>query len=63
MNTRPILDSDTGPFVLSASFNADYSHFSVALETGFRGMTRACDSLLTTDVCSLLVSNMRGEGG
>ncbi|KAF5852872.1 hypothetical protein GGP41_008283 [Bipolaris sorokiniana] len=36
MNTRPILDSDTGPFVLSASFNADCSHFSVALETGFR---------------------------
>lgn len=37
MNTRPILDSDRGPFVLSASFNADCSHFSVALETGFRG--------------------------
>ncbi|KAI4659473.1 uncharacterized protein J4E78_005901 [Alternaria triticimaculans] len=36
MNTRPILDSDAGPFVLSASFNADCSHFSVALENGFR---------------------------
>ncbi|KAI8937892.1 hypothetical protein NX059_005577 [Plenodomus lindquistii] len=36
MNTRPILDSDTGPFVLSASFNAQNSCFSVALESGFR---------------------------
>jgi len=36
MNTRPILDSGTGPFVLSASFNAQYSCFSVALESGFR---------------------------
>ncbi|KAH9869808.1 hypothetical protein IAQ61_007021 [Plenodomus lingam] len=36
MNTRPILDSDTGPFVLSASFNAQSTCFSVALESGFR---------------------------
>ncbi|KAF2797499.1 WD40 repeat-like protein [Melanomma pulvis-pyrius CBS 109.77] len=35
MNTRPILDSSSGPFALSASFNADSSCFSVALETGF----------------------------
>ena len=38
MNTRPVLDSGKGPFALSASFNADKSCFSVALETGFRGM-------------------------
>lgn len=62
MNTRPILDSDTGPFVLSVSFNADCSHFSVALETGFRGMTHACNSRLITDAYSLLGQNMRGEG-
>jgi hypothetical protein len=37
MNTRPVLDSYTGPFALSASFNADNSYFSVALESGFRG--------------------------
>jgi hypothetical protein len=36
MNTRPILDSDEGPFVLSVSLNADCSLFSAALETGFR---------------------------
>ncbi|KAJ4984436.1 WD repeat domain-containing phosphoinositide-interacting protein 4 [Stagonosporopsis vannaccii] len=36
MNTRPVLDSDKGPFALSASFNADNSCFSVALESGFR---------------------------
>ncbi|KAF2107757.1 WD40-repeat-containing domain protein [Lophiotrema nucula] len=36
MNTRPILDSSTGPYALSTSFNADNSCFSVALETGFR---------------------------
>ncbi|KAH6644212.1 WD40-repeat-containing domain protein [Boeremia exigua] len=36
MNTRPVLDSDKGPFALSASFNADSSYFSVALESGFR---------------------------
>lgn len=48
MNTRPILDSDTGPFVLSASFNADCSHFSVALETGFRGMTTPSSKFANT---------------
>ena len=37
MNTRPVLDSDKGPFALSASFNADNSCFSVALKSGFRG--------------------------
>jgi hypothetical protein len=37
MNTRPILDSNAGPSALSASFNADNSCFSVALESGFRG--------------------------
>lgn len=37
MNTRPILDSYAGPYALSASFNADSSCFSVALESGFRG--------------------------
>ncbi|KAF2271522.1 WD40 repeat-like protein [Westerdykella ornata] len=36
MNTRPVLDSYTGPFALSASFNNDNSHFSVALYDGFR---------------------------
>ena len=42
MNTRPVLDSDKGPFALSASFNADNSWFSVALESGFRGMPDSC---------------------
>jgi len=36
MNTRPVLDSDKGPFALSASFNADSTWFSAALENGFR---------------------------
>ncbi|KAF2259403.1 WD40 repeat-like protein [Lojkania enalia] len=39
MNTRPILDSASGPYALSASFNADNSCFSVALESGFRVFT------------------------
>jgi hypothetical protein len=61
MNTRPILDSDTGPFVLSASFNADCSHFSVALETGFRGMVRARSLIASANAYSILVHNMRGK--
>ncbi|KAF2634203.1 YVTN repeat-like/Quino protein amine dehydrogenase [Massarina eburnea CBS 473.64] len=36
MNTRPVLDPNAGPYALSASFNADNSCFSVALESGFR---------------------------
>ncbi|KAF2818381.1 WD40 repeat-like protein [Ophiobolus disseminans] len=36
MNTRPILDSNKGPFVLSVSLNADCSCFSAALENGYR---------------------------
>ncbi|KAF2868074.1 hypothetical protein BDV95DRAFT_580207 [Massariosphaeria phaeospora] len=36
MNTRPILDSSAGPHALSASFNADSTCFSVAVESGFR---------------------------
>jgi WD40 repeat protein len=39
MNTRPILDSNAGTAALSASFNADKSCFSVALESGFRVFT------------------------
>ncbi|ORY17246.1 WD40-repeat-containing domain protein [Clohesyomyces aquaticus] len=39
MNTRPIIDESSGPFALSASFNADNSCFSAALETGFRVFT------------------------
>ncbi|CAG5186652.1 uncharacterized protein ALTATR162_LOCUS11651 [Alternaria atra] len=51
MNTRPILDSDTGPFVLSASFNADCSHFSVALETGFRVFSSTtCEEKIAREV-------------
>ncbi|EMD60348.1 hypothetical protein COCSADRAFT_29589 [Bipolaris sorokiniana ND90Pr] len=51
MNTRPILDSDTGPFVLSASFNADCSHFSVALETGFRVFSSTtCEERIAREV-------------
>jgi hypothetical protein len=61
MNTRPILDSDTGPFVLSVSFNADCSHFSAALESGFRGRTRAHTPVTTANVASILVYNMRRE--
>ncbi|KAF7455345.1 WD repeat domain phosphoinositide-interacting protein [Pyrenophora tritici-repentis] len=63
MNTRPILDSDTGPFVLSASFNADYSHFSVALETGFRVFSaRTCEEKAAREVgggigCAELLGN------
>lgn len=58
MNTRPILDSDAGPFVLSVSFNADCSHFSVALESGFRGMTRAYSVKAPANTYSILVHNM-----
>ncbi|KAF2743300.1 WD40 repeat-like protein [Sporormia fimetaria CBS 119925] len=36
MNTRPVIDSSSGPYVLSVSFNADNSCFSVALDDGFR---------------------------
>ena len=61
MNTRPILDSDAGPFVLSASFNADCSHYSVALENGFRGMTRAYILKAPANTSSILVFNMRRE--
>ncbi|KAF2015645.1 WD40 repeat-like protein [Aaosphaeria arxii CBS 175.79] len=44
MNTRPVLDSSSGPFGLSVSFNADNSCFSVALENGFRiYMTKSGD--------------------
>ncbi|KNG44554.1 WD40 repeat-like protein [Stemphylium lycopersici] len=51
MNTRPILDSDAGPFVLSASFNADCSHFSVALETGFRVFSaKTCEEKIAREV-------------
>ncbi|KAL6705677.1 Phosphatidylinositol 3,5-bisphosphate-binding protein [Coniothyrium glycines] len=51
MNTRPILDSDTGPFVLSASFNSTNSFFSVALETGFRVFSSStCDQKVAREV-------------
>ncbi|KAI4613903.1 hypothetical protein J4E80_006591 [Alternaria sp. BMP 0032] len=51
MNTRPILDSDAGPFVLSASFNADCSHFSVALENGFRVFSSStCEEKISREV-------------
>lgn len=51
MNTRPILDSDTGPFVLSASFNADTSSFSAALESGFRIFSsKLCDQRIAREV-------------
>ncbi|KAH8725471.1 WD40-repeat-containing domain protein [Phaeosphaeriaceae sp. PMI808] len=44
MNTRPILDSDKGPFVLSVSLNSDCSCFAAALETGFRVFsTKSCE--------------------
>jgi hypothetical protein len=47
MNTRPILDSDKGPFVLSVSLNADNSCFSAALETGFRVFSsRTCEQMV-----------------
>ncbi|KAF1945582.1 WD40 repeat-like protein [Clathrospora elynae] len=51
MNTRPILDSDTGLFVLSVSFNADISCFSVALESGFRVFSaRTCNEKIAREV-------------
>jgi hypothetical protein len=51
MNTRPILDSDRGPFVLSASFNDDCSFYSVALESGFRVYSSTtCDEKIAHDV-------------
>jgi WD40 repeat protein len=51
MNTRPILDSDKGPFVLSASFNAECSFYSVALETGFRVYSSTtCEEKIARDV-------------
>lgn len=47
MNTRPILDSDKGPFVLSVSLNADCSCFSAALETGFRVFSsKTCEQMV-----------------
>jgi hypothetical protein len=52
MNTRPILDSDAGPFVLSVSLNADNSCFSVALESGFRVFSsRTCEQKLARGMC------------
>jgi hypothetical protein len=51
MNTRPILDSDRGAFVLSASFNADCSFYSVALESGFRVYSSTtCEEKIARDV-------------
>ncbi|KAH7091656.1 WD40-repeat-containing domain protein, partial [Paraphoma chrysanthemicola] len=51
MNTRPILDSDKGPFVLSVSFNTDCSCFSAALETGFRVFSsKTCDQKVAREV-------------
>ncbi|KAF1838233.1 WD40 repeat-like protein [Decorospora gaudefroyi] len=51
MNTRPVLDSDTGPFVLSVSFNDDCSFFSAALETGFRVYcATSCDEQIAREV-------------
>ncbi|KAF1915801.1 WD40-repeat-containing domain protein [Ampelomyces quisqualis] len=51
MNTRPILDSDEGPFVLSVSLNADCSCFSAALETGFRVFSsKTCDQKVAREV-------------
>jgi hypothetical protein len=51
MNTRPILDSDKGSFVLSASFNAECSFYSVALETGFRVYSSTtCEEKIARDV-------------
>lgn len=63
MNTRPILDSDTGPFVLSASFNAQNSCFSVALESGFRGWStqRPGEHDRAADLPSIFVAHMRAE--
>ena len=62
MNTRPVLDSDKGPFALSASFNADKSCFSVALESGFRGMhIRAAFTYSSTNICSLILKDWRPE--
>lgn len=51
MNTRPILDSDTGPLVLSTSFNASNTFFSVALDSGFRVFSAAtCDQKVAREV-------------
>ncbi|EAT89564.1 hypothetical protein SNOG_02833 [Parastagonospora nodorum SN15] len=51
MNTRPILDSDKGPFVLSVSLNADNSCFSAALETGFRVFSsKTCEQMVAREV-------------
>jgi hypothetical protein len=68
MNTRPILDSDKGPFVLSVSLNAECTHFSVALENGFRvfcaktceqKLARGCD----VQIAPVLEANMHAEVG
>jgi hypothetical protein len=51
MNTRPILDSDRGSFVLSASFNDDCSFYSVGLESGFRVYSSTtCEEKIARDV-------------
>ncbi|KAF2469494.1 WD40 repeat-like protein [Lindgomyces ingoldianus] len=65
MNTRPIIDESSGPFALSASFNADNSCFSVALETGFRVFTsKSGDLKLAREVgggigCAEMLSTTR----
>lgn len=41
MNTRPAIDESTGPVSLSVAFNQDNSCFSVGLDTGFCGESRA----------------------
>jgi WD40 repeat protein len=68
MNTRPILDSDKGPFVLSVSLNADCSCFSAALETGFRVFSsRTCEQKVARGIqpkaTFMLTSNTRPEVG
>ncbi|KAH7112835.1 WD40-repeat-containing domain protein [Dendryphion nanum] len=51
MNTRPILDSSSGPVALSVSFNNDNTFFSVALENGFRVYnTRTGDEYLAREL-------------
>ena len=66
MNTRPAIDESTGPVSLSVAFNQDNSCFSVGLDTGFCGMSRAwcvgypTNSALT--ISSFQVRTMRTPG-
>ena len=68
MNTRPAIDESTGPVSLSVAFNQDNSCFSVGLDTGFCGASRALlairlyELFSNWNLCSLQIRAMRTPG-